>query len=147
MQAALARVSGGRFACGPETTTGYRLPTLPGWVGHQKGIGKPRGRLRRHALISAILGQRLVVPCARAGLASFQDASRFGSRVRWSFRLRPRNDHRLPAANPAGLGWSPERNWEASWTPASARTNPSLMQPWLDDNWTGLSWTETPVFR
>jgi hypothetical protein len=32
MQAALARVSGGRFLSGPETTTGYRLPTLPGWT-------------------------------------------------------------------------------------------------------------------
>jgi hypothetical protein len=71
----------------------------------------------------------LILPCARAGLASFQDASRFGSRFRWSFRLRPGNDHRLPAANPAGLGWSPKRNWKTSRTPAPARTNPSLMQP------------------
>ena len=28
MQTALTRVSGGRFPCGPETTTGYLLPTL-----------------------------------------------------------------------------------------------------------------------
>ena len=28
MRAAVARVSGGRFPCGPETTTGYLLPTL-----------------------------------------------------------------------------------------------------------------------
>jgi hypothetical protein len=28
MQTSLARVPGGRFPCGPETTTGYLLPTL-----------------------------------------------------------------------------------------------------------------------
>ena len=28
MQTSLARVSGGRFPCDPETTTGYLLPTL-----------------------------------------------------------------------------------------------------------------------
>jgi len=44
MRAAWTRVSGGRFACGPETTTGYRLPTLPGWSGHSKGMRKPNGR-------------------------------------------------------------------------------------------------------
>ena len=50
IQAALARVSGGRFPCHPETTTGYRL-RQPGRVGLVtiKGIGKTRGRLRLHA--------------------------------------------------------------------------------------------------
>jgi hypothetical protein len=32
MQESLARVSGGRFPCCPETTPGYQLPTLPDWT-------------------------------------------------------------------------------------------------------------------
>ena len=38
----------------------------------------------------------------RAVLASLQDAILSGARVRWSFPLRPQNDHRLPFANPPG---------------------------------------------
>jgi hypothetical protein len=51
--------------------------------------------------------KRAVFTCARAVLASLRDASIFGSRARWSFPTQPRNDHRLPAANPAGLNWAP----------------------------------------
>jgi hypothetical protein len=38
-QAALARLSGGRLPCDSETTTGYRLPTLPGWTVTKKEWG------------------------------------------------------------------------------------------------------------
>jgi len=38
----------------------------------------------------------------RAVLASLRDAIISGPRVRWSFPLSSRNDHRLPSANPPG---------------------------------------------
>ena len=61
-------------------------------------------------------------------LASLQDARISSPRVRGSYPLLPRNDPRLPAANPAGLEWS-ESNGKTSRKPAPACTNPSLMQP------------------
>ena len=64
-----------------------------------------------------------------AVLASLQDARISSPRVRGSYPLLPRNDPRLPAANPAGLEWS-ESNGKTSRKPAPACTNPSLMQPW-----------------
>jgi hypothetical protein len=66
----------------------------------------------------------------RAVLASLQDARISSPRVRGSFPLLPRNDPRLPAANPAGLDWSAKSNGKTSRKPAPACTNPSLMQPW-----------------
>ena len=45
-----------------------------------------------------------------AVLASLQDARISSPRVRGSFPLLPRNDPRLPAANPAGLDGSAESN-------------------------------------
>ena len=55
MQAALARVSGGRFASGPETTTGYRLPTLPGWT------GQPPGSVAKAGLSEGVFEERFRV--------------------------------------------------------------------------------------
>jgi hypothetical protein len=63
-----------------------------------------------------------------AVLASLQDARISSPRVRGSYPLLPRNDPRLPAANPAGLEWS-ESNGKTSRKPAPPCTNPSLMQP------------------
>jgi hypothetical protein len=65
----------------------------------------------------------------RTVLASLQDARISSPRVRGSFPLLPRNDPRLPSANPAGLDWSAETNGKISRKPAPAFTNPSLMQP------------------
>ena len=67
--------------------------------------------------------------CARAVLASLRNARICGSRIRWSFPRPPRNDHRLPAANPAGLDWPPEKPGNASRTPAPTPTDQSLIQP------------------
>jgi hypothetical protein len=53
MQECLTRLSGGRFPCCPETTPGYQLPTLPGWTGQPKPMGRPHVNPRRHALIRA----------------------------------------------------------------------------------------------
>ena len=45
MQSAAERVSGGRFPCGPKTTTGYPLPTLRvGLAGRTGGENLTRGR-------------------------------------------------------------------------------------------------------
>src|ERR1035441_3708934 len=111
----------------------YRIPRL---IGESESLYNCKMHdlssfSRRSHFLNRLLDTGLVLGCARAGLASLQDTSRFGSRVRWSFRRRPGNDHRLPAANPAGLDWLPERYWETSRTPAPAHTNPSLMQRWL----------------
>ena len=45
MQSAAERVSGGRFPCGPKTTTGYPLPTLRvGLAGRKGGENLTHGR-------------------------------------------------------------------------------------------------------
>ena len=45
MPSAAERVSGGRFLCGPKTTTGYPLPTLRvGLAGRTGGENLTRGR-------------------------------------------------------------------------------------------------------
>ena len=78
---------------------------------------------------SILLGDRLVLPThARFWHPSGMRAS--DTVFRWSFPMGPRNDHRLPAANPGGLDQAPERSGTTFRMPASTRINPSLMQPW-----------------
>ena len=62
--------------------------------------------------------------CERTVLASRRDANRADARVRWSFPLRPRNDHRLPSANPPG--WA---GHQAGRGKPHARPHPSAAPP------------------